>query len=71
VEFHQPVQDGELVSFYTKVVRRGNTSITIQVMVESSPRDGGTDVSVTTAQVTFVNVDKKGHKIPLPHVPQV
>jgi acyl-CoA thioesterase YciA len=66
VEFHQPVQVGELVSFYAEVVRRGNTSITVQVCVESDPRDGGPTVSVTSAQVTYVNVDKDGKKVPLP-----
>ncbi len=66
VEFHQPVKVGELVSFYTDVVRRGNTSITIQVCVESTQRDGGETVPVTSAQITFVNVDKEGKKIPVP-----
>jgi acyl-CoA thioesterase YciA len=67
VEFHQPVKVGELVSFYTEVVRRGNTSITIKVWVEATQRDSGDTVSVTTAQVTFVNLNEKGQKIPVPH----
>ena len=66
VEFHQPVKVGELVSFYTEVVRRGNTSITIQVCVEATQRDGGETVPVTSAQITFVNLDKNGKKTPLP-----
>ena len=66
VEFHQPVKVGELVSFYTDIVRRGNTSITIQVCVEATQRDGGKTVPVTSAQITFVNVDKDGKKTPLP-----
>lgn len=66
VEFHQPVKVGELVSFYTEVVKQGNTSITIQVCVEAIQRDSGDSVPVTSAQVTFVNVDKDGRKIPLP-----
>ncbi len=68
VEFHQPVRVGELVSFYTDVVRRGNTSITIQVCVEATQRDGGKTVPVTSAQITFVNVDKNGKKTPVPRV---
>lgn len=68
VEFHQPVKVGELVSFYTEVVRRGNTSITIQVCVEATQRDSGGTVSVTSAQITFVNLDKDGKKTPLPPV---
>lgn len=66
VEFHQPVRVGELVSFYTEIVRRGNTSITIQVRVEATQRDGGKSLPVTSAQITFVNVNQDGKKIPVP-----
>lgn len=66
VEFHQPVKVGELVSFYTDIVRRGNTSITIQVCVEATQRDEGKTVPVTSAQITFVNLDEDGKKTPVP-----
>ncbi len=39
VEFHQPVLVGDVVSFYTQVVRVGRTSITMHVAVETD-RDG-------------------------------
>ncbi len=66
VEFHQPVQVGELVSFYAEVVCWGNNSITVKVCVEAAKRDGGKTVPVTSAQVTYVNVDKNGRKIAIP-----
>ena len=66
VEFHAPVLVGELVSYYTEVVKVGRTSITIQVKVEATPRDGGTPKAVTSALITFVNLDGKGNKIPVP-----
>ena len=66
VEFHQPVRVGELVSFYTEVVKVGTTSITVQVSVEAIQRDTGEAVPVTSAQITFVNLDEKGQKIPVP-----
>ncbi|MCP4292380.1 MAG: acyl-CoA thioesterase [bacterium] len=66
VEFHQPVKVGELVSFYTEVVKVGNTSITIKVSVEATQRDNGENVAVTSAMVTFVNIDNEGKKIPVP-----
>lgn len=66
VEFHQPVKVGELVSFYTDIVRIGKTSITIQVCVEATQREGGGNVPVTSAQITFVNLDKDGKKTPVP-----
>ena len=66
VEFHQPVKVGELVSFYTEIVKIGKTSVTIQVSVEATQRDGGETVPVTSALITFVNLDNDGKKIPVP-----
>ena len=55
VLFHEPVFIGDLVSFYAKTIRVGNTSITIHVDVEAE-RFGnkGEKVRVTEAEVTFV-----------------
>lgn len=55
VEFHQPVLVGDVVSFYTRVVRVGRTSITMHVTVETD-RDGA-PVQLTEAEVTYVAVD--------------
>jgi acyl-CoA thioesterase YciA len=57
VVFHQPVNVGDLVSFYTRLVRVGNTSITVAVEVFSQPGEGrGNRLRVTEAEVTFVNL---------------
>ncbi len=67
VVFHQPVYVGDLVSFYTRLVRIGRTSITVAVEVFSQPREGtGDRVRVTEAEVTFVNLDKNRRPIPIP-----
>jgi acyl-CoA thioesterase YciA len=55
VEFHQPVFVGDVVSFLTRVIRVGRTSMTIHVSVEAD-RDGQT-VSLTKAEVTYVAVE--------------
>jgi len=55
VEFHQPVFVGDVVSFWTKVVRVGRTSITMHVDVEAE-RNGVT-VHLTDATVTYVAID--------------
>ena len=65
VEFHAPVMVGDLVSFYAGVVRRGRTSVTVRVSVEARRRSGET-VAVTSADVTYVNVDDGGRPRPLP-----
>lgn len=64
VIFHEPVYIGDLVSFYARTVKVGNTSITIHVDVEAE-RFGtpGVIVKVTEAEVTFVAIDESGKKI--------
>jgi acyl-CoA thioesterase YciA len=65
VEFHQPVFVGDVVSFLTRVVQIGTTSITVQVSVEAE-RDGQT-VRLTNAEVVFVAIDlKDGQRHPRP-----
>lgn len=58
VEFHQAVFVGDIVSFWTRVVRVGTTSITMHVDVESDRR--GQTVRLTEAEVTYVAVDLAG-----------
>jgi len=66
VEFHEPVFVGDLVSFYTGLVRRGRTSVTVRVAVEAARRGNRKlVVPVTDAEITYVNVDHEGRPIPL------
>jgi len=64
VIFHEPVFMGDLVSFYADTVRVGNTSITIQVIVEAE-RFGnqGQKVKVTEAEVTYVAINQYREKV--------
>src|SRR5215469_15133648 len=43
VVFHAPVYVGDLVSFYTRLVRIGTTSITVAVEVVTQPGDGSAE----------------------------
>jgi acyl-CoA thioesterase YciA len=66
VEFHEPVYVGDVVSFWTEVLRVGRTSITIHVAVEAE-RDGQ-GVKLTEAEVTYVAIRLEGsrrHPIPI------
>jgi len=66
VEFKQPVQVGDLVSFFTETTRIGRTSITVHVSVWAQRRFGGGDVvHVTEASVTMVAVDDRGQPTPV------
>lgn len=59
-QFKQPVFVGDLVSFYAKVVRVGNTSITVDVEVYAERRRLQEEcVKVTEAVLTYVAVDDK------------
>ena len=64
VIFHEPVFMGDLVSFYAKTLKVGNTSITIHVDVEAE-RFGtpGVVVKVTEAEVVFVAIDENQKKV--------
>jgi acyl-CoA thioesterase YciA len=59
--FKQPVSVGDLLSFYARVVRIGNTSITVHVEVyaERNPADLRV-VKVTEANLTYVAINDDG-----------
>ncbi|HYD55372.1 MAG TPA: acyl-CoA thioesterase [Burkholderiales bacterium] len=65
--FKQPVQIGDVLSFYAEVVRVGRTSVTVNVEVfaERRPSDP-TVVKVTEATLTYVAIDSNGRPRPLP-----
>jgi acyl-CoA thioesterase YciA len=65
--FKQPVQIGDVLSFYADVLRIGNTSVTINVEVfaERRPSDP-TVVKVTEATLTYVAIDRDGRPRPVP-----
>ena len=65
--FKQPVRVGDLLSFFAKVARVGNTSITVQVEVYAERiRTQGRFVKVTEARLTYVAIDEAGRPRPIP-----
>ena len=59
--FKQPVQIGDLLSFYADVVRVGNTSVTVNVEVYAERGRADTKVvKVTEATLTYVAIDRAG-----------
>lgn len=58
VDFISPVYVGDIVSFYTKTLKVGKTSITIQIDVEAMRGYAALETyKVTTAEVVMVAVD--------------
>jgi acyl-CoA thioesterase YciA len=65
--FKQPVQIGDVLSFYADVVRIGNTSITVTVEVYAERRPADPKVvKVTEATLTYVAIDPGGRPRPVP-----
>jgi acyl-CoA thioesterase YciA len=64
--FRNAVSVGDLLSFYARVIRVGNTSVTVSVEVwaERRPADPML-VKVTEAQVTYVAIDRDGKPRPV------
>jgi acyl-CoA thioesterase YciA len=66
VEFKQPVFVGDVLSFYATTVKRGRTSVTIQVNVEAERFDDPSKrVPVTAATLVYVAVDDDRRPIAL------
>lgn len=66
VKFIAPVYIGDVVSYFGRVVRVGNTSITVQIRVEAERfADCNDKAEVTTAEVVYVAIDGKGRPIPV------
>lgn len=76
-KFNHPIQVGDLVCFFTKIVKEGTTSMTIEVLVTAQRRFNFKAMKfdteeivestlVTDALVTYVAMDEHGQKRPLP-----
>jgi acyl-CoA thioesterase YciA len=65
--FKQPVRLGDILSFYSALVRVGRTSVTVSVEVFAERfRAQGEYVKVTEATLTYVAIDDSGRPRPLP-----
>jgi len=66
VVFVAPVFVGDIVSFYTELVRIGRTSITIKVEVEAERISQPCECArVTEAEVVYVAVDNNRRPVPV------
>lgn len=65
--FKQPVRVGDILSFYSALVRVGRTSVTVKVEVFAERFvDQGRYIKVTEATLTYVAIDTHGRPRPLP-----
>ncbi len=69
--FKQPVRVGDILSFFSRVVRIGNTSITVKVEVFAERFSSqGEYMKVTEALLTYVAIDDSGRPRHLPESPE-
>ncbi|MFL6624595.1 MAG: acyl-CoA thioesterase [Sulfurifustis sp.] len=68
--FKKPVYVADVVSFYTRLLKIGTTSLTVDVKVYAqrnwSAATPGEVVLVTEAVLTYVALDAQGRKRPVP-----
>lgn len=65
--FKQPVRVGDILSFYSSVVRVGRTSVTVDVEVYAERfATQGQYVKVTEALLTYVAIDEAGRPRAIP-----
>ena len=66
VEFISPVFVGDVVSFYTRTIRVGRTSVTVSVIVEADRYHNANEiVRVMEAEAVYVAVDENRQPIPV------
>ena len=66
VDFHEPVYVGDLVSFRTRTLSVGRTSVRVRVTVEAVRYADNAVVTVTEADVVYVNVGPDRRPVPVP-----
>ena len=69
VDFRAPVCVGDVVSFYTSLVKKGTSSIKIRIHVEATRIASGETAHVTEAHLTMVAVDQNFKPIPFTSSP--
>ncbi len=67
MEFREPIFVGDVVSFYAKIIKIGNTSIKTMVEVTAERLWEGSRrcIHVTSATITYVSTDENGKKRPV------
>ena len=68
LDFVTPVHVGEMVILRSTVNRAFNTSMEVGVKVFVENYINGTSRVVSTAYLTFVAVDRHGHRLPVPPI---
>jgi acyl-CoA hydrolase len=69
VTFSERVENGSILRFSILPARRGSTSVTYSVVVYADAPGATEEREVFSTNVSFVRIDAKGNKTPLPDTP--
>ncbi len=65
VVFEKPVRPGQIIKIYGRVIRVGNSSITIRLEERRHSVYNGSQRKVLTTDMIFVRIDGDGEAIPI------
>lgn len=64
--FERPVRPGQLIKIYGRVVKVGNTSLTVELEARRTSIYNGTQKTVCKCNMVFVRIDGDGEPVPIP-----
>lgn len=60
MQFQHPVHVGDVVSIFPELLKKGRTSMTLNVAVRIYNAESGDERQVASAQIIFVSIDRNG-----------
>lgn len=63
--FNRPAREGQLVKIYGKVVKFGNTSVTMYLEARAHNVYSGQQKNILSTSIVFVRIDENGDPIPI------
>ena len=63
--FEKPAKEGQLIKVYGKVVKIGNSSVTLYMEARSHNVYSGTQSTILSTNMKFVRIDENGDPIPI------
>ena len=67
MQFHHPVQVGDVVSIFPTMENQGRTSMTLGVEVRIYNAESGDERQVAECRIVFVAIDREGRPRPIPN----
>lgn len=65
VIFQKPVRPGQIIKIYGKILKFGNSSITIRLEARRHSPYNGSQKAVCSTDMTFVRIDGDGESVPI------